>query len=93
MLVFAWVSSCGYYACEYDIATIPASGGTITPIPGDNVSETNPSWSPDQSRLLISIASCGYYECPPSGVRIIRRDGGDPVEIISGTVIGAVWRR
>jgi dipeptidyl aminopeptidase/acylaminoacyl peptidase len=95
-IAFSRVMTCAYYSywCERNIAVMAANGTGVVVLPGDLPDESEPAWSPNGARILVSLMECAYYGgCASMGARVVRTDGNDPVSVVSGIAFNAVWRR
>jgi TolB protein len=79
--------------CNFNIAVMNADGTQETVLPGDDFDEVSPFWSSTGTRIVLALLDCDYFGCSSSGIRMIRADGSDPIQIVNGIAFNPVFRR
>ena len=96
-IAFARLTGCAndYDICARGIMVMTASGANVRALISDGFGETEPSWSLTGSRLLVSLWTCdSNSSCStPAGIRIVRPERSDPINVITGPALNPVWRR
>ena len=67
-------------SADFEIYSIGAQGGGITPLMNNTVEDNDPSWSPDGSR----IAFARVPDVGPSQIYVMNADGTSELPLISG---------